>query len=89
MRDACLTRREVHCQSSPSALLTVDFFSAEGHFLGNKRSLELEITEITDIPIEALHGQSLSDFSASERFAWAENRETTEEEHRLLPPGYL
>ena len=62
------------------APVSVDFFSAEGHFLGNKRSLELEITDITRIPIKALRGQSLSDFSASERFAWAQNRETTEEE---------
>jgi len=62
------------------APVSVDFFSAEGHFLGNKRSLELKITEITGIPKEVLRGQSLSDFSASERFAWAENRETTEEE---------
>jgi hypothetical protein len=62
------------------APVSVDFFSAEGHFLGNKRSLELEITKITGIPIEALGGQSLSNFSASERFAWAENRVTTEEE---------
>jgi Heterokaryon incompatibility protein (HET) len=62
------------------APVSVDFFSAEGHLLGDKSTLELEITEITGIPIEALHGRSLSDFSASERFAWAENRETTEEE---------
>jgi hypothetical protein len=62
------------------APVSVDFFSAESHFLGNKRFLELEITKITGIPIEALGGQSLSGFSASERFAWAENRETTEEE---------
>ena len=62
------------------APVSVDFFSAEGNFLGNKSSLELEITKITGIPIEALSGQSLSNFSASERFAWAENRVTTEEE---------
>src|SRR5437764_3323748 len=62
------------------APVSVDFFSAEGHFLGNKRSLELEITEITGIPIKALRGQSLSNFSALERFSCAENRETSEEE---------
>jgi energy-converting hydrogenase A subunit M len=62
------------------APVSVDLFSAEGHGLGNKRSLELEITKITRILIKALGGQSLSDLSASERFAWAENRETNEEE---------
>jgi hypothetical protein len=62
------------------APVAVDFFSAEGHLLGNKRSLELEITEITGIPTEVLRGRPLGDFSPSERFSWAKNRETTEEE---------
>lgn len=59
---------------------SVEFFSSEGHPLGDKRSLEHEITQVTGIPPKALRGQSLSDFSAEERFAWAANRETTEEE---------
>jgi hypothetical protein len=62
------------------APVSVEFFSAEGHFLGDKRSLEGEIAQITGIPTEVLRGRSLSDFSALERFSWAENRETTEEE---------
>lgn len=59
---------------------SVEFFSAEGHLIGDKRSLEVEITEITGIHPEALRGQPLENFTAPERFAWAENRETTEEE---------
>lgn len=59
---------------------SVEFFSAEGHFLGDKRSLELEITQITRIPIEVLRGRSLSDFSVLQRLSWAENRKTTEDE---------
>ena len=62
------------------APVSVDFFSVEGHLLGDKRDLEDEIAEITGIPMKALRGQPLGSFSAPARFAWAENRETTEEE---------
>ena len=38
----------------------VEFFSQEGKLLGNKKSLEKPIYEITQIPIQALRGDSLS-----------------------------
>jgi hypothetical protein len=45
----------------------VAFFSKEGEMLGNKRSLERHIHEITGIPVNALRGGALSDFSITER----------------------
>ena len=62
----------------------VDFYSQDRVILGNKDSLEQQIAEITGIPIEALRGQSLSDFSVGERFRWVEKRQTTEEETRRI-----
>jgi hypothetical protein len=62
------------------APVTVDFFSKEGKRLGDKKSLEKEIHEITRIPIQALYGNSFSDFSIAERKEWAAQRHTTEEE---------
>ncbi len=44
--------------------------------LGDKLSLERPIREITGIPIKALRGSLLSDFSVTERMVWAEGRET-------------
>lgn len=65
---------------------SVEFFSAEGHLLGNKRSLELKIAQITSLPTDALRGQPLHEFSVRERFAWAEYRETTKEEDKAYCP---
>lgn len=59
---------------------SVEFFSKEGELLGNKTSLERQICSITGIPLKALRGGSLSDFSITERMAWAATRETTREE---------
>ncbi|KAG9231677.1 hypothetical protein BJ875DRAFT_506520 [Amylocarpus encephaloides] len=59
---------------------SVDFFSKEGELLGNKASLERHIYEITGIPVSALRGSLLSDFSIAERMSWAERRETTRKE---------
>ncbi|KAN0075779.1 HET domain containing protein [Elaphomyces granulatus] len=61
---------------------SVEFFSKEGEQLGNKRSLERHIHEVTGIPVKALRGSSLSDFSVPERMSWAENRETTRKEDK-------
>jgi hypothetical protein len=58
----------------------VEFFSKEGKRLGDKKSLEKPIQEITGIPIQALQGNPFSDFSIAERIRWAEQRQTTEEE---------
>ncbi|KAH8194994.1 hypothetical protein TruAng_010833 [Truncatella angustata] len=59
---------------------TVDFYSKEGFWLGDKRSLELQICDVTNVPIKPLRGASLSDFTVSEREAWAVNRQTKYEE---------
>ncbi|KAH9211165.1 kinesin light chain [Leptodontidium sp. 2 PMI_412] len=59
---------------------SVEFFSKEGELLGNKTSLERQICDVTGVPHKALRGGSLSDFSVTERMAWAATRETTREE---------
>jgi hypothetical protein len=61
---------------------SVEFFSKDGGLLGNKASLERHICEITGIPVKALRGSPLSDFSVTERMSWAESRETTRQEIR-------
>ncbi|KAI1847293.1 hypothetical protein JX265_013981 [Neoarthrinium moseri] len=59
---------------------TVDFYSEEGFSLGDKRTLEPLIRDITGIPAAALRGTPLSDFTIAEREAWVRGRETTHEE---------
>jgi hypothetical protein len=59
---------------------SVEFFSAEGERLGDKRSLWQEIHEITGISIQALQGSPLSQFDVGERMSWAEKRETKRKE---------
>jgi hypothetical protein len=60
---------------------SIEFFSREGRLLGDKKSLERQIHEITKIPIEALRGTSpLSQFSVDERMSWAVHRQTTRAE---------
>ncbi|EFY94781.2 Heterokaryon incompatibility [Metarhizium robertsii ARSEF 23] len=59
---------------------TVDFYSEEGAWLGDKQSLEPMIRDITGIPASALRGTPLSDFTGSEREAWARGRQTKYEE---------
>ena len=61
----------------------VEFFSKEGKRLGSKISLELEIHEITKVPVGALRGQRLSEFSVPERMSWAANRKTTLKEDKV------
>ncbi|GJD03644.1 HET domain-containing protein [Colletotrichum higginsianum] len=58
----------------------VEFYSKEGAFLGDKRSLEAIIRDVTGIPARALRNTPLSSFTISEREAWARNRETKHEE---------
>ncbi len=58
----------------------VEFFSKEGKKIGDKKSLERRICEITAIHIKALQGSPLSTFSTTERLSWQESRETTREE---------
>lgn len=59
---------------------TVDFYSKERVWLGDKQSLEPIIRDITGIPASALRGTPLSDFPVSEREAWVRDRQTKYEE---------
>jgi heterokaryon incompatibility protein (HET) len=59
---------------------SVEFFSKDWERLGDKKSLERLICEITGIPSKALRGCPLADFSVTERMLWAETRQTTREE---------
>ncbi|KAM0458291.1 hypothetical protein ACHAPV_006102 [Trichoderma viride] len=59
---------------------SVEFFTQDGRRLGDKRTLEQQIHEITGITVKALCENELSQFDTEERFKWAEKRETTEEE---------
>jgi len=59
---------------------SVEFFSSQLQRLGDKQSLEQQIHEITAIPIKALHGHPLGNFSVVERMAWAKSRQTTQAE---------
>lgn len=80
------------------APLVVEFFSREGELLGTKETLVQQIHEITAIPLTALRGTPLSQFSVAERIRWAERRQTTEEEDQaycllgifnvFIPPIY-
>jgi Heterokaryon incompatibility protein (HET) len=59
---------------------SVQFFAQYGQIIGDKRSLEKSIWEITGIPTQALRGMPLSEFSPTERISWAERRATEIEE---------
>ncbi|KAL9083729.1 MAG: hypothetical protein Q9165_008395 [Trypethelium subeluteriae] len=60
--------------------ISVEFFSMEGNRLGNKRSMEQQIHEITGIAIQALRGSLLSDFTVDTRMSWAAKRTTIRKE---------
>ena len=59
---------------------SIEFFSVEGRLLGNKQTLEGLIHGITNIPVAALRGTSLSSFTVDERLRWTEGRDTKEPE---------
>jgi Heterokaryon incompatibility protein (HET) len=59
---------------------SVEFFTRDGRRLGDKRSLEQQLHEITGIAVPALRGNILSQFDVDERLKWAETRQTTREE---------
>ncbi|KAF2473226.1 HET-domain-containing protein [Lindgomyces ingoldianus] len=61
---------------------SVEFFSQEGKYLGNKRSLEQQIYQITSIGVPALQGSPLCNFDVEERLSWMEGRRTTRKEDR-------
>ena len=60
----------------------VEFYSQEHVRLGDKKSLEQPISDITGIAKEALQGRKLSDFTVEGRFLWVEKRQTTIEEDK-------
>ena len=64
------------------APLSVEFFCSNGERLGDKKSLERQLYEITGIAVPALRGTGLSAFSVKDRMSWAENRQTKCEEDR-------
>lgn len=59
---------------------SVEFFSKEGTLLGDRDSLRDIIHEITKIPLGALMGDAMSDFSTECRFSWTEGRQTKRDE---------
>jgi hypothetical protein len=61
---------------------SVEFFCSKGNRLGDKRSLEQQIHDITGIAVQALEGTPLSEFSVDERISWARTRQTKREEDR-------
>ncbi|XMA20307.1 hypothetical protein WAI453_013098 [Rhynchosporium graminicola] len=61
---------------------SVEFFSLEGHRIGDKTILEKQIHQITGIPTTALQGNPLSQFDVEERFSWAKYRQTTRAEDK-------
>jgi hypothetical protein len=61
---------------------SVEFFSKNRKLLGDKKSLEQQIHDITGIPLSALRGAPLSHFSVEDRLLWAETRQTTRGEDR-------
>ena len=65
------------------ASASVEFFSKEGRKLGNKKSLERHISEITGIPVKALQENRLSNFTILERISWQESRETKRKEDKV------
>lgn len=61
---------------------TVEFFSSEGNRLGDKLSLQDDISKITGIVPQALQGLPLRHFSIDTRLSWANKRETKREEDK-------
>jgi hypothetical protein len=60
----------------------VSFYSREGHCLGDRHELKQQLHEITKIPIRALSGAALVEFSIDERLSWAMERQTTRAEDK-------
>jgi hypothetical protein len=60
----------------------VEFYTRDGVRLGDKSSLEQQIAEITDIPIEVLRGRSLSRYTPGEIFSWVKRRHTKKAEDK-------
>jgi hypothetical protein len=76
----------------------VEFYTRDGQLIGDKDSLGQMISSITGIPLPALRGMPLAQFSADERLRWAANRNTRRIEDKaysllglfniFMPPNY-
>jgi hypothetical protein len=55
-------------------------FSQEEELLGDKKMLKQQIQEITGVPVTALSGRPLTQFSIEERLGWAAKRKTKRKE---------
>jgi hypothetical protein len=75
--------RTYSMQSWMIAPKSVEFFSKQRYRLGDKKSLELQIHEITRIPIAAFQGSPLSQFTIDERMSWVKHRDTKYEEDKV------
>ena len=58
----------------------VEFFCREHLRIGDKKSLEQQLHQITRISIYALRGELLSRFSVAERLSWVQTRSATRKE---------
>jgi hypothetical protein len=59
---------------------SVEFFASTRRRLGDKRSLEKELHEITGLPELILQGGSLSDYEIDKRLSWMDGRRTKRDE---------
>jgi hypothetical protein len=59
---------------------SVQFFSSECDWIGDKGTLELHISDFTGVQVTALQGAPMSQFSLEERISWASGRQTTVQE---------
>jgi len=62
------------------APLSVEFYDANGDYLGEKATLAARIKSTTGISENALHGQPLHTFSIKDRLSWGRDRRTKREE---------
>jgi len=59
---------------------SVEFFCSNGNRLGDKNSLKRQLSTITEIPVSALQGTPLFEFSFNDRISWGRARKTKREE---------
>ncbi|KAK0642933.1 hypothetical protein B0T16DRAFT_291887, partial [Cercophora newfieldiana] len=73
------------------AASAVEFFSAEGHLLGNKKTLETLLHETMGVPRQALRGAEMCTFSVDERMGWAVSKTAgpNEEDQAYAMQGLL
>nr|POE72161.1 vegetative incompatibility protein het-e-1 [Quercus suber] len=58
----------------------VEFYDKSGQKLGDKKTLERHICDVTGIPAAALRGRPLTSFSMEERISWQRSRKTRKPE---------